>query len=225
MDLDISADAAALAVNAARWIGGRIRHHVGLTGRCTIAFSGGSTPPSMFAALARLDLPWDRVHVFQVDERVAPAGHPDRNATALRRDLLDRIDLPPANLHLIPVDDLDAAEAAAAYAATLQAVCEGRLDVVHLGLGEDGHTASWAAGDRVLQVRDADVEVAGPLGGRLRVTLTPPCVNRAASICFLVSGRGKRDVLHRLLHGDPAIPAALVRQEGTVVLADRAAFE
>ncbi len=225
MDLDISADAATLAVNAARWIAGRIRHHVGLSGRCTVAFSGGSTPVAMFAALARLDLPWSEVHVFQVDERVAPAGHPDRNATALRRDLLDRIDLPPGNVHLIPVDDLDPAEAAAAYAATLQAVCDGRLDVVHLGLADDGHTASWVAGDRVLQVRDADVEVVGPLAGRLRVTLTPPCVNRAASICFLVSGPGKHDALHRLLRGDTTIPAALVRQEGTVVLADRVAFD
>jgi 6-phosphogluconolactonase len=224
VDLDLAPDPAALARSFATWLANRIRSHVQATGRCTFAVSGGSTPGPAFAALAAMDVPWEAVHVFQVDERVAPDGDAARNATGLRRDLLDRIAIPPTNVHLMPVGVMDAAEVAAEYDATLQAVCGGRLDVVHLGLGDDGHTASWPPGDPVVH-NDHDVAVVGPFNGRMRVTLTPRCVNRAADIGFLITGTGKHAVVERLLSGHEDIPASAVREDDVVVFIDRAAFE
>jgi 6-phosphogluconolactonase len=224
VELDLAPDPAALARAFAAWVAARLRHHVHERGRCAVAFSGGSTPNPSFAALAAADLPWDAIHVFQVDERVAPDGDPDRNATALRRELLDRVAIPAANVHLMRVGDMDPAEAAAAYEAELRDVCDGRLDVVHLGLGDDGHTASWPPGDAVIHDDRRDVAVVGPFNGRMRVTLTPRCVNRAPDIAFLVSGGGKREVLEQLMVADPAIPAGAVREE-VIAFVDRAAFE
>ena len=124
-------------------------------GRFTIAVSGGSTPAAMFAELARLDLPWPQVHVFEVDERVAPDGDPDRNLNDLRANLLDLV---PVVAHLMDVTAADLPGACRRYADELSDVTgDGVLDVVHLGLGDDGHTASWPPGDPVINVRDADV--------------------------------------------------------------------
>lgn len=223
MDIDLSPDPATLSRAFAAWVAGRIRHHVEAEGTCAVAFSGGSTPVPMFAALAGLDVPWHAVHVFQVDERVAPDGHADRNATALRRELLDRVPLPDGRVHLVPVGRLDAVDAAAQVDLTLHEVCGGRLHVVHLGLGDDGHTASWPPGDPVVS-SDALVAAVGPFHGRMRVTLTPRCVNRAADVAFLVSGAGKQRVVGRLIDHDPSMPASVVRDDGVVVFVDRSAF-
>lgn len=196
-------------------------------GRAVLALSGGSTPGRMLAALARCGLAWGRVHVFQVDERVAPDGDPDRNASALRANLLERVPIPEANVHLMPVTAPDLAAAARAYAAELaETTGDGVLDVVHLGLGDDGHTASWPPGDPVVDADgpdDADVAVVGPYRGRLRMTLTPAVVNRARAVVWLVDGADKAPVLERLLAGDPALPASRVRTDRAVVLTGSAA--
>ena len=211
-----TADAA--AQKAARVIADALTSAIEERGRAGIAFSGGRTPTVMFDALARTPLQWERVYVFQVDERVARDGAPDRNSTALRSALLDRVD---ARAHLMDVtaDDLDAA--ARRYGALLAEYEP--LDVVHLGVGEDGHTASWPPGDPVIHERDRSVAIVGPFNDFVRMTVTPPVVDRARSVVFLVGGASKANALDRLLAGDPTLVATRALGPQTTVVADRAA--
>ena len=225
MKIDVLPDADAVAKEAARLVAGEARAAVAERGRFTFAVSGGSTPRRMLRFLSGEDLPWNAIHVFQVDERVAPDGDADRNLTHLREALLSRVDLPAANLHAMPVDREDLVGAAAAYARDLAATTggEGALDLVHLGLGTDGHTASLVPGDPALAVKDADVAVTGAYAGRRRMTLTYPALDRARRILWVVTGAGKAPVLPRLAAGDPTIPAGRVRADRAVILADAAA--
>jgi 6-phosphogluconolactonase len=190
-----------------------------------MAVSGGHTPWVMLRALGTEDVPWPAVHVVQVDERIAPAGHPDRNLTHLRESLLDHAPLLPEQIHEMPVESPDLETAAAQYAATLRQIAGSPpvLDLVHLGLGPDGHTASLVPGDPVLNVQDADVAVTGVYQGRRRMTLTYPMVNRSRRVLWVVTGSEKMQMLNRLLAGDESIPAGRVRREEALVLADRAA--
>jgi len=181
--------------------------------RASLALSGGSTPWPVLERLAAADLDWDRVDLYQVDERVAPAGHSDRNLTGLASALLPLV---PAIFHPMPVEDADLDAAAQRYAADLP----GRLDIIHLGLGSDGHTASLVPGDPVLDVDDRDVALTAPYLGRRRMTLTYPAIDRARSIVWLVAGESKRDALSRLLAGDPDIPAGMVSAENSIIITD-----
>jgi 6-phosphogluconolactonase len=221
--VELLMDPPALASRAADLVSARLAEAAEARGRATLAVSGGSTPAAFLAELARRSLPWEHVHVFQVDERVAPPG-PDRNLTGLQEALLDRVAIPAGNVHPMPVDEPDLTAAAAAYEEVIRAVTGtgGELDVVHLGVGDDGHTASWPPGDPVVDAPD-DVAVVGPFNGRLRMTLTPPAVNRAGWIMWLISGVAKAAVLRRLLAGDPALPASRVRRHEVTLLADGAA--
>ena len=176
--------------------------------RCRIALSGGRTPRRMLELLVTASIDWGRVAIYQVDERLAPLGHPDRNLTALDDLLVSRV--APAELHPMPVDDLGD------YPVPV-------LDLVQLGLGADGHTASLVPGDPVLWVRDRDVSLSGDYQGRRRMTLTVPALDRARRRLWLVAGADKRDALRRLLRADRSIPAALVSRDQALVLADRAA--
>lgn len=224
LEVEILPDGPALAARGAELVGQRLSDAVAARGRATLAVSGGSTPAAFLARLAGKPVPWEAIHVFQVDERVAPRGDPDRNLTGLRAALLDRAPIPPANVHPMPVDDPDLDAAAAGYADELRNVAgpEGRLDVVHLGLGDDGHTASWPPGDPVIDAT-TDVAIVGPFNGRRRMTLTPPAVNRAGWIMWLVAGADKAPALARLLTRDPARPASRVRRSVATLLADAAA--
>lgn len=223
-DVEILSDGAALAARAAECVHRHLVDAVADRGRATLAVSGGSTPDPFLAALADHELPWEAIHVFQVDERVAPPGHPDRNLSRLQAAFLDRAPIPPDNVHPMPVNDADLRVAADGYAAVLRTVTGpgGHLDVVHLGVGEDGHTASWPPGDPVVDAT-ADVAVVGPFNGRLRMTLTPPAVNRSRWIMWLIAGSGKAPVVPGLLAGDPALPASRVRRHDVTLLADPAA--
>jgi 6-phosphogluconolactonase len=218
MDIEVATDASALATRGAAIVAEVVRDAIQARGVAAVAFSGGRTPAPLFAQLARHDLPWERVHVFQVDERIAPDGHPDRNLVDLRAKLLDHV---PAQAHPMPVTAADLHDAAQGYEALLRMVCGGVLDLVHLGLGDDGHTASWPPGDPVVDAR-GDVAVIPSFRGRARMTLTPTAVNRARRILWLVSGADKADVLTRLRSGDDTLPAARVRRD-SLVLADQAA--
>ncbi len=224
IEVEVLPDGAALAARAADLVGTRLARAVAARGRATLAVSGGGTPAVFLAELADRNVPWEAVHIFQVDERVAPAGHAERNLTGLRAALLDRAPIPPANVHPMPVEDADLEAASAAYADEIRAVAggAGRLDVVHLGLGDDGHTASWPPGDPVVDATE-DVAVVGPFNGRRRMTLTPPAVNRAGWILWLVAGANKAPMVARLLAGDPALPASRVRRHDVTLLADAAA--
>jgi len=180
----------------------------------------------MLRALAAKDVPWPGVHVVQVDERVAPAGDPDRNLTHLRESLLDQAPLPTGQIHAMPVEDAALEVAAARYAQTLGLVAGAPpiLDLVHLGLGPDGHTASLVPNDPVLNINDADVAMTGSYQGRRRMTLTYPMINRARRVLWIVTGDGKAPMLNRLLEGDETIPAGRILRERAIVLADRAAL-
>jgi 6-phosphogluconolactonase len=210
-------DASAAARRGAEVIAAAAREAVRARGGCAIAVSGGATPRPMFEALADEDLPWDAVGIWQVDERIAPRGGGDRNLTQLV-DALGHV----ARIHEMPVDgDADGLEArAATYAAGLPA----RFDIVHLGIGEDGHTASLVPGDAVLTVDDRDVALTGMYEGHRRMTLTYPALDRARSLCFLVAGGNKAAALRKLLSRDHAIPAARLRVADQRVVTDPSAL-
>ncbi len=223
MRLEILADADAVARRAVFLLAAEARASVDARGRCLMAVSGGRTPLAMLRILADEEIPWPLVHVFQVDERIAPDGDLDRNLTYLRENLLSHAPLPLENLHAMPVDAPDAESAAAAYARTLESLAGSPpvLDLAHLGLGEDGHTASLVPGDPVLDVTDRSVALTRVYRGRRRMTLTFPVLNRARRIFWLVTGGEKAVMLKRLLAHDAGIPAGRVRPENVLVLADR----
>ena len=227
MKFEVQPDEEAVARRAAAIIAPDLRAAVTSRGRFAMAVSGGRTPWRMLRALADEPLPWKKVHVFQVDERVAPADARDRNLAHLRASLLDHAPLSADHVHAMPVDAADRAGAAAQYARTLQDVLGSPavLDLVHLGLGPDGHTASLVPGDPALDVADADVAMSGPYQGRRRMTLTFPLINRSRRILWLVTGGDKAETLVRLRDGDRSIPASRVRRDGAVVVADRAAAQ
>ena len=226
MEITLLADADAVAREAASIIAAEARKAVAARGRFILAVSGGHTPWQMLRAMADEDVPWKGVHVAQVDERVAPDGDHDRNLTHLRQSLLAHAPLRPEQVYPMPVESPDLEAAAALYASTLQGIAgiPAVLDLVHLGLGPDGHTASLVPGDPVLEVTDADVAVTGgAYQGRRRMTLTYPILNRSRRIVWLVTGSEKVDMLARLRAGDRSIPAGRVSQAQALVLADRAA--
>jgi 6-phosphogluconolactonase len=225
MKIEIHPDAEAVARQAAALIAAAARDAVAARGRFVVAVSGGRTPWIMLRALAAEDVPWEGLHLVQVDERVAPAGDPDRNLTHLRESLLEHVPLPPDQVHAMPVEDPDLEAAAGRYAQTLRQIAGSPpvLDLTHLGLGPDGHTASLVPGDPVLDVTDADVALTGVYQGRRRMTLTYPVLDRSRQILWLVTGADKTGPLVRLRAGDRSIPAGRVRQNHALVLADREA--
>jgi 6-phosphogluconolactonase len=225
MEIEIFPDANAVALAAAKFIAVEARAAVAARGRFLMAVSGGQTPWIMLRALGGEAVPWAQVQVFQVDERIAPAGHTDRNLTRLRESLLAGAPLPPAQIHAMPVELPALEAAAAAYAGTLEtwAGSPPILDLVHLGLGTDGHTASLVPGDPVNEVETADVGLTSVYQGRRRMTLTYPVINRARRILWLVTGAEKAGMLVRLRAGDASIPAGRVVQRQAHVLADAAA--
>jgi 6-phosphogluconolactonase len=227
MKFEVFADADAVAREAAKFIAVEARAAVAARGRFIMAVSGGKTPWQMLRDLADEDVPWTNVHVVQVDERIAPAGDPDRNLTHLQESLLSHAPLPPEQIYAMPVgaDDLEAA--AASYAKTLQQIAGSPpvLDLAHLGLGPDGHTASLVPNDPVLNVTDRDVALTGIYQKRRRMTLTYPMLNRSRKILWVATGAEKVGMIVRLRDGDVTIPAGRIRQDNAVLLADRPAAE
>jgi len=225
LSAEVLESADAVANRAAQAIAALAREAIEARGRFLFAVSGGHTPWVMLRALAAEQIPWPAVRVFQVDERVAPAGHTDRNLTHLKESLLEHAPLAPEQILAMPVEAEDLDRAAAEYAQTLQRECGSPavLDLVHLGLGPDGHTASLVPGDPVLNVFDRDVALTGPYQGRRRMTLTYPAINRARQILWVVTGAEKVQMLQRLLHCDAGIPAGRIHSEKARVLADAAA--
>ncbi len=225
MKIDVFPDPVAAARAAAARIAVLAREAIAARGRFAMAVSGGHSPWHMLEALAAEDVPWPGVRLLQVDERVAPAGDPDRNATHIGESLLSRAPLPSDHVHLMPVEAADLSAAAARYAQTLAALAGSPpvLDLVHLGLGPDGHTASLVPGDPVLDVTDTDVALTSAYQGHRRMTLTYPVLNRARRILWLVTGDDKPAMLARLRAGDRTIPAGRVRADEAEVFADAVA--
>src|SRR5216684_5211840 len=225
MRVETLADATSVARAGAAFTAAEARAAVAARGRFIVAFSGGHTPWQMLRALADEQMPWAGVHVVQVDERVAPAGDPDRNLTHLRESLLARCPLRPEQVHAMPVEWVDLKAASGQYAQTLRQIAgsPALLDLAHLGLGPDGHTASLVPGDPVLDETDADVAITGIYQGRQRMTLTYPIIDRSRVVLWLVTGSEKAGMLARLQASHVSIPAGRVRSDRAVVLADRAA--
>jgi len=221
MRIEVFADAAEAAEAAARHIAERAREAVARRGAFTLALSGGSTPLPMLRALASLDVPWPSLRIFQVDERVAPPGDAARNLTGLEASLAAA---PPALARLRPMpveaDDLEAAAERYAEALAEAAGSPPALDLVHLGIGDDGHTASLVPGDPVLEVKDRTVSVTAPYRGHRRMTLTYPALDAAREALWLVAGEDKAHAVARLRARDPTIPAGRVRTPEQIVFAD-----
>ena len=224
MEIKIFPDAEAVAREAAKVIAAEARSAVAARGRFVLAVSGGKTPWQMLRALAGENLPWANIHIFQVDERVAPAGHADRNLTHLRESL-SQAPLRDGQIHAMPVEETNLEAAADNYAKTLAQLAgvPPVLDLVHLGLGADGHTASLVPGDAAMDVADRDVALTGIYQQRRRMTLTYPLINRARKILWVATGAEKVAMLARLQAGDVSIPAGRIVSANALVLADRAA--
>ena len=236
MRMEVFADADQAARKAADFIAAEAEAAVAARGRFVMALSGGRTPWLMLRYLVEKPVPWDGTYVVQVDERVAPAGHPDRNLTHLRESLLEHAGglhsvpasrLRPERIYSMPVAETDLAAAASRYAQELREIAGSPpvLDLVHLGLGTDGHTASLMPEDPVLEIADADVAVTQVHQGRRRMTLTYPVIDRSRRILWLVTGGDKAPMLARLREEDPSIPAGRVEQSRAVIFADRQAAE
>lgn len=221
MKVRTEADAQGAAEAAAAWIAGRARAAIADRQRFALALSGGSSPLPMFDALAATDLPWQHVSVYQVDERLVPADSAARNFVAIRERLLERVAIPADQVHPMPVESGDPRAAAAAYAETLSRTLgpNGVLDLVHLGLGADGHTASLLPGDPALYEATA-VIVSRRYQGMQRLSLSFSSLSAARERAWLVTGADKRDALARLLDGDPDIPAGRVERRNSIVFTD-----
>jgi 6-phosphogluconolactonase len=225
MQIEVYSDADAVAVAAAKLIAIEARNAVAIRGKFVMAVSGGKTPWAMLRDLAKEEVPWKDLHVVQVDERVAPEGDSDRNLTHLRESLLEHAPVRPEQIHAMPVEAADLDAACMRYSLTLDEIAGSPpvLDLVHLGLGPDGHTASLVPRDPVLDVTDADVALTGIYQGRRRMTLTYPIINRSRRVLWLATGAEKAGMLVRLQAGDVSIPAGRISKDHAVVLADRSA--
>ncbi|MEX2117343.1 MAG: 6-phosphogluconolactonase [Bacteroidota bacterium] len=225
MKIKVLADADSVALAGAAHIAAEARSAVRAHGRFVLAVSGGHTSRQMLRALAVQEVPWDRLQVVQVDERIAPLGHPDRNLTYLNENLLEHSPLRDKQIHAMPVESPDLDAAAAGFAQRLSEIAGSPpvFDLVHLGLGPDGHTASLVPGDPVLDVTDSAVALTGMYQGRRRMTLTYPVLNRSRHILWIVCGGEKAGMLARLRAGDMSIPAGRVNRKLALILADRAA--
>jgi 6-phosphogluconolactonase len=215
--LEVLGDTEAAARRGAELIAESAAEAIAERGSFTLAASGGTEPWEMYRRLAEAEIDWQKVLVFQADERVAPDGDPDRNLTHLLESLPEAA---RNRVRPMPVTDADLEAAAARYAAQLP----DRFDLIHLGIGPDGHTASLVPGDPVLEVEDRRVALTGgEYQGHRRMTLTYPELERARRIFWLIVGEEKREPLGWLMARDAAIPAGRVRAHESIVIADEAA--
>lgn len=218
--LRVSADAGTAVSAAAAALAAAIRQAVEARGRCVLALSGGTSAPALCRALAAHAVDWAKVHMVQVDERIVPLSHPERSLARLKPLL------PPLNIHPMPVETRDPEAGARDYATLLQELA-GRpavLDVVHLGLGADGHTGSLVPGEPVLEVMDRDVAITGLYKGARRMTLTYPCLDRAGEIVWLATGAGKRAAIRLFCEADLSLPASRVSAANMYLFTDQAAI-
>ena len=227
MKTEIFPSADQVAEEAAAYIEQLIRETLAHKKSFSMAISGGRTPWEMLKILSKASLPWTRVNLFQVDERVAPDGHADRNLTQLFQAIEGSPLVTQLRIFPMPVlaDNLD--EGCRNYIQVLDEVTEGKgLDLIHLGLGSDGHTASLVPGDGVLDLQDRLVACTqNTYQGRIRMTLTYPLLNSAKRILWIVTGAEKQVMVQRLLQQDASIPAGAVNQANALLMVDQAAIE
>ena len=225
LPIEVLDDAIVASRRAAAWIAEVARLAIEERGRFVMALSGGNTPLQMLLRLATETIDWSNVHLLQVDERVAPLGSPARNLSQLRVALLARVPIPVGQVYPMPVEELDLIAAADGYGRLLNEVAGSppHLDLVQLGLGADGHTASLLPGDAAAEMASADVAVTAHYNGWRRMTLTFPVINRARRILWLVTGAQKAAAVARLASSDDSLLASRVRRESALLLVDQAA--
>jgi 6-phosphogluconolactonase len=228
--VQVYADGSALIAAAVDVIVARVRTAISARQSCSIVLSGGSTPQPLYAALATIDLPWHQIHVYWGDERYVPPTHPDSNYGMAKKVWLDLVPIPVENIHPMPTDLADPQMAAAAYEREiqLQGGAMPTFDIILLGMGDDGHTASLFPHTAALSVRDRSVTV-GDKDGQPRLTFTAPLINRAVSVIFLIAGTSKRPALAAVFAPDgnaDLYPSRLIQPEGELLwLLDAAAGE
>ena len=227
MKTELFSTADQVAAGAAAYLENQIREALVHQPSYSLAISGGRTPWEMLKILSKADLPWQRVNLFQVDERVAPDGHADRNLTQLFQAIAGTSMVTQLRIFPMPVLAEDLEEGCQEYTKVLDEVTEGKgLDLIHLGLGSDGHTASLVPGDGVLDIQDRLVACTQNLyQGRIRMTLTYPLLNGAKKLLWIVTGSEKQEMVERLLQQDPSIPAGSILQENALLMVDQAAME
>ena len=220
--VEVLPDKAALIQRSLLLTTAKIQTAIQERGMCTIALSGGSTPKPLYEAIATQPLPWEKIHVFWGDERYVPPDDPDSNQLMARRAWLDKVEIPDENIHPMPTNEPDPADAAQKYEAHLKEFFHlqpgefPQLDVNLLGMGDDGHTASLFPHTAALQVRDRLITV-GDKDGQPRITFTVPTINQSRCIIFLVAGANKRPALAEIFASeadDFTYPARLVQPQG-----------
>jgi len=211
------------ATRAAELIAECLREAIARSGNGTVALSGGRTPSTMLQELASAPLDWSRIHIFQVDERLVDDGDERSNMKTIR-SAFERPSLAIEQMHHMQIHGDSPQAGADRYTSQIRLVAGNppTFDVVHLGLGEDGHTASLFPGDSALDA-DGDVAVTGIHGGVRRMTLTLKVINRARSRVWLVTGNAKRNVVQGLLRRDLALIASRVDQDNSSLVIDREA--
>jgi 6-phosphogluconolactonase len=212
-----------VAALCASWIAGHLHDAINERGVATVALSGGSSPIPLLRALSKrtLKLDWNVINIFQVDERMAPDGSPDRNSSNLKEFLLGPLHVPASRVHLVPIErNKSAEEISHEYAATIDRLARNGLDVVHLGLGDDGHTASLVPGDPILDESYAHVGATAVYKGFRRVTLTYPALSQTHHVAWFAVGASKANMIGRLQRSDLAIPAGRVRCQDEVIFTD-----
>lgn len=230
--VEVLPDLAALVARALEQVMAIAEEAIAQRGQFTLALAGGSTPKPLYGAIAQQALPWDAVHVFWGDERYVPASHPDSNEGMARQAWLDQVPIPPSNIHAMPTDEADPALAAERYDATLHRFFGSTpgdfpaLDLILLGMGDDGHTASLFPQTPALEVRDRLITV-GNKDGQPRLTFTAPFINQARHVLFLVAGENKQTALSHVFAPDDdaaLYPSRLIQPQGSLIwLLDAAA--
>jgi 6-phosphogluconolactonase len=233
-NIEVLSDKAALVQRSLELVLAKLEAAIADRGQFTLALSGGSTPKPLYEALATQPLPWDKVHIFWGDERYVPPDHPDSNEGMARKAWLNQVPIPAANIHPMPTDASDPMEAAQRYEHDLQQVFQLQpgeipaLDVILLGMGDDGHTASLFPHTEALHVRDRLITV-GNKDGQPRITFTAPLINQARCVIFMVSGASKQAALSQIFSptaDNAAYPARMVQPVGELWwLLDQAAGE
>lgn len=220
--VEVLPSASALTQRALEVVLAHLEAAIAAHGHFTIALSGGSTPKPLYEAIAAQDLPWDKIHVFWGDERYVPPNHPDSNERMARQAWLDQVPIPAANIHPMPTDAEDPAIAAQAYNRHLQEFFGSApsefpaFDLILLGMGDDGHTASLFPHTEALQVNDRLITV-GNKDGQPRITFTVPLINAARCVMFVVAGASKQPALSEIFAPEADAmnyPSRLIQPQG-----------
>ncbi|ASC72366.1 6-phosphogluconolactonase [Halomicronema hongdechloris C2206] len=227
--IEVLPDKAALVERALTLSVQLIQDAIAQRGRCTLALAGGSTPKPLYEALAQTNLPWSFLHIFWGDERYVPIDHPDSNAGMAKTAWLERVPIPPQQIHPVPTAAGDPAADAHQYEQSLRSVFPDAdvptFDLIFLGMGDDGHTASLFPHTEALQVRDRLVTV-GHKDGQPRITFTVPLINQARTVLFLVAGANKQHALSQVFaeEGDAQMfPSRLIHSQSLWWLLDHGA--